>query len=116
MENLRNRKSHNKSQRQAKEKVPESTTKNDCNEFKNRKILVPDENESQENKTNGTILKEEKVMEYCEDYLNTLSTKEIIGRINFQLDVISISLFICGLVTRMYKLEEPRNIVYFIFI
>ncbi|KAJ8982025.1 hypothetical protein NQ317_007735 [Molorchus minor] len=33
-------------------------------------------------------------------------------RINFEIDILSVSLFICGLVTRMYKLEEPRNIVF----
>lgn len=32
-------------------------------------------------------------------------------RINFEIDLLSISLFLCGLITRIYKLEEPKNIV-----
>lgn len=32
-------------------------------------------------------------------------------RINFEIDLISVGLFLCGLLTRMYKLEEPKNIV-----
>lgn len=37
--------------------------------------------------------------------------QKIIGQINFQLDIISMILFICGLFTRMYNLEKPRYIV-----
>ncbi|XP_074031169.1 protein O-mannosyltransferase rt isoform X2 [Leptinotarsa decemlineata] len=33
-------------------------------------------------------------------------------RVNCEIDILSIILFLCGLVTRMYKLEEPKNIVF----
>lgn len=32
-------------------------------------------------------------------------------RIKFELDLVSIFLFLVSLLTRMYKLEQPRNIV-----
>lgn len=32
-------------------------------------------------------------------------------RFNFEVDVLSILLFITAMLTRMYKLEEPKNIV-----
>lgn len=32
-------------------------------------------------------------------------------RIHFEIDLISLSLFLLGLITRMYKLEEPKDIV-----
>lgn len=33
-------------------------------------------------------------------------------RVNFELDFLSISLFLFGLSTRMYNLSEPKNVVY----
>lgn len=32
-------------------------------------------------------------------------------RVSFEVDLVSIVLLLCGLVTRMYRLEEPKNIV-----
>lgn len=32
-------------------------------------------------------------------------------RIKFEIDLVSLTLFILGVVTRMYRLEEPRNVV-----
>lgn len=37
--------------------------------------------------------------------------KKKIFRIKFEIDLISIMLFILGVITRMYRLEEPRNVV-----
>ncbi|CAH0558350.1 unnamed protein product [Brassicogethes aeneus] len=33
-------------------------------------------------------------------------------RIHFELDLLSFTLFFCGLFTRVYKLEEPKNVVF----
>lgn len=86
---------------------------------KNSKIRVKD----QSNETQKECLKqnfcegseENDIHKINKDYekdISNLSTKQkIVGRINFQVDIISISLLVCGLVTRMYKLENPRNIV-----
>lgn len=39
------------------------------------------------------------------------SEKKKYFRVNFEVDLISVCLLLCGLATRMYRLEEPRNIV-----
>ncbi|CAG9824993.1 unnamed protein product [Phaedon cochleariae] len=51
-----------------------------------------------------------KEYEYVVPIKGTSSDK--LFRISFELDILSINLFIIGLFTRMYKLEEPRNIVF----
>lgn len=107
MDNLRNRKVQHKSR--AKDKSPEISQKNNSNAF-NRKHV---ENVSSvKETTNKNSTEEEKVIkDYEEEHFSTATNQKIFGRINFQIDIISISLFMCGLATRMYKLEEPRNIV-----
>lgn len=109
MDNLRNRKVQHKSR--AKDKSPELSQKNTCNDFDRKNT----ENGSKLSEKEGTIknsTEEERVIEYYEqENVSAAANQQIFGRINFQIDVISISLFICGLATRMYKLEEPRNIV-----
>lgn len=39
------------------------------------------------------------------------STNVKLFRLKFEVDLVSVSLFFLGLITRMYRLEEPRNIV-----
>lgn len=107
MENLRLRKTQQKSQ--IKDKLEDVSEKNKINELVKKEIL---KNINPEENLNKNSLEEKKSNKDCEDeYFSTPPNQRIVGRINFQIDIISISLFICGLVTRMYKLEEPRNIV-----
>lgn len=105
MDNLRNRKIPKIG---IKDKSSDVFEKNSINELKKKNAT---ENKSEVYKeNNGENIKKD----YEKDtFVPSCSSSEqkIIGRINFQLDVISISLLVCGLVTRMYKLEKPRNIV-----
>lgn len=103
MDTLRNRKVQHKVQ----DKTPEFCRKNESAER-----IFTENNYNAEEKTNistphdeGEVVKKEYEAE------NFSTEQKIIGRVNFQLDIISISLLICGLVTRMYKLEKPLNIV-----
>lgn len=41
----------------------------------------------------------------------TAGSTEKILRIKFEIDLISIGLFVAALVTRLYRLDEPKNIV-----
>lgn len=43
--------------------------------------------------------------------MTATSTNEIICRISCEVDLISISLFLLGLLTRLYKLQELKHIV-----
>lgn len=45
------------------------------------------------------------------DQLLSVEENKRLFRVNFEVDLVSIVLLICGLVTRMYRLEEPKNIV-----
>ncbi|XP_060518759.1 protein O-mannosyltransferase 1 [Cylas formicarius] len=46
-----------------------------------------------------------------EEISNTMKHKNFL-KVNVEIDTVSILLFMCGVATRMYKLEEPRNIVF----
>lgn len=108
MDNLRNRKVQHKSR--AKDKSPEHSQKSNCNDFDQKN--GNDSKLSVREGSNKNSVEEERVIkDYEEELIPAETNQQIFGRINFQIDIISISLFICGLVTRMYKLEEPRNIV-----
>ncbi|RZC38372.1 protein O-mannosyltransferase 1 [Asbolus verrucosus] len=54
-------------------------------------------------KSNGGLTKKEQ---------HVPNTKDKLFRISFEIDLLSVGLFFCGLITRMYKLEEPKNIVF----
>ncbi|KAJ8934654.1 hypothetical protein NQ314_013253 [Rhamnusium bicolor] len=41
----------------------------------------------------------------------TYNESKRLFRINFEVDFLSVTLFLCGILTRMYKLEQPKNIV-----
>lgn len=109
MDKIRNRKVQHKSR--VKDKSPENSAKNNVLDSDKEKV----ENISNLNEklcsNEGSVQEEREEKDYEAEYFNISQNQKIIGRINFQIDIISIGLFICGLLTRMYKLEEPRNIV-----
>lgn len=41
-----------------------------------------------------------------------LITSPVRIKVNFEIDLVAVILLISGLITRLYHLEEPRNIVY----
>ncbi|XP_063902721.1 protein O-mannosyltransferase 1 isoform X1 [Zophobas morio] len=102
MENINNRKHKQKTIDQCgdnENKNEKNTTENVIQEScKNLKGDVLNySNDKKTNKITNHIPREEK-------------TKFL--RINFEIDLLSVGLFLCGLLTRMYKLEEPKNIVF----
>lgn len=107
MDTVKNRKSG---------KIKPKTTKVEAEEKYVEKLIENGKLERQEGDGESTsditedkqICKEEKTnnlrnLEY--------STAGKICRISCEVDLISICLFLCALLTRMYKLQEPKNIV-----
>lgn len=43
--------------------------------------------------------------------LSSVERTRRLFRVNFEVDLISIVLLLCGFATRMFRLEDPRNIV-----
>lgn len=109
MDKIRNRKVQHKSR--VKDKSPENSVTNNVLDLDKEKV----ENISNLKEkvcSNESSLQEEREQKgYEAEYFDASQNQRMIGRVNFQIDIISIGLFICGLLTRMYKLEEPRNIV-----
>lgn len=104
MDKIRNRKVQQKSR--VKDKSPENRVL-DLNKEKVENISKLNELCSH----GGSLQEEREQKHYEAEYFAATHNPKFFGRINFQIDIISISLFTCGLLTRMYKLEEPRNIV-----
>lgn len=63
------------------------------------------------NHGNERLLSENKQEEIGQHDVRRMENKRLF-RVNFEVDLISIVLLFCGLATRMYRLEEPKNIVY----
>lgn len=103
MDGLRNRK--------YSEKKSEVNTAGYCCKKSDEKIITANNNKH----NNGEIKTKNKTENTCTSRNNedtpSSSRSRKLFRINFELDLLSMSLFIGALLTRMYKLEEPNNIV-----
>lgn len=68
------------------------------------------------NHSNERLLNGNKQVEKCElqsgsDRSVLMEENKRLFRVNFEIDLVSVVLLFCGIVTRMYRLEEPKNIV-----
>lgn len=97
MEGVRRRRNKSK-QKQVQEVSADSET-SDENTKKN------EYNHGNERLLNGG--KQEETTERRDD----VEESKRLFRVNFEVDLVSVVLLICGLITRMYRLEEPKNIV-----
>ncbi|KAK9872256.1 hypothetical protein WA026_017057 [Henosepilachna vigintioctopunctata] len=69
--------------------------------------------QTEEQITNKAIASETKVnKQFKEDTKQLKNKPNKILQIHFELDIISVCLFVFGVLSRMYKLEQPRNIVF----
>lgn len=75
-----------------------------CNNHNNTILVTKNITSAGKNETLNSI--ENISQGFCDD-----SEKKKYFQVNFQVDLISVCLLFCGLATRMYRLEEPRNIV-----
>lgn len=57
------------------------------------------------------IYKEKCIPSETDTKIETQSCRSKLFRISFEIDLVSVILFVLGVATRMYKLEEPRHIV-----
>lgn len=101
MENLRLRKGNNSCIKQQK--------------F-NSKYVQSDELKEKENHNNGIDNKtnekgEAKNQKNCNYNLYQQKSNITSIKISFEIDLVLLLLFVCALLTRIYKLEEPKNIV-----
>lgn len=113
MEEVRNRKCSKSSK-----KYNNINKKVDCNEenkcgtnvntISNTELKKLDDHEDS---ASNTVYSEKT---YSKNEINThiqqVDLKKFL-KINIEIDLVSICLLLCGLFTRMYRLEEPRNIV-----
>lgn len=125
MEAIRNRKNvKTKSRHKQIEKLSESNS--DIEEIRENGIDLKanmgnvKRYNNHDNKTvlcakNNMLAKENKIQNITQSISDSLcddkSEKKKYFRVNFEIDLISVCLLLCGLATRMYRLEEPRNIV-----
>jgi dolichyl-phosphate-mannose-protein mannosyltransferase len=101
MENLRNRK---------KEKLIEQ-----CSDGKTGEKKIENETSEKSKKTNGDVpnyLGNDEPTSTTKIINNVRESRTKFLRVSFEVDLLSVGLFLCGLITRMYKLEEPKNIVF----
>ncbi|EFA03006.2 protein O-mannosyltransferase 1 [Tribolium castaneum] len=96
MENLRNRKH--------KDKLIDQYSDNEKKSAQKEEIQV-EKCKKRNGNTPSYLNNDEKEVSYSVKRAKFL-------RINFEIDLISVGLFLCGLLTRMYRLEEPKNIVF----
>lgn len=109
MENLRNRKASQKSQ--TKDVSPEPHEKSNLDELQKQELKKVIKLSKHEYPRNNDFETDEINNDFEDECSSSSRTRQIIGRMSFELDIISISLFMFGLLTRLYKLDEPRNIV-----
>ncbi|KAG5867864.1 hypothetical protein JTB14_000949 [Gonioctena quinquepunctata] len=89
--------------------------KNELKKIEEKEKHIYEESSSESN--NGNVSNsyekpEDLTSETKREILIKSSYKPKLFQISCEIDVLSITLFVCGLVTRMYKLEEPKNIVF----
>lgn len=106
MDALRNRKTKIKSKKTNHEE--RNATENVANtDYENETEYIKEHLSNNINITKDVIKDTENTINRTEN--ETLENK--LFRIRFEVDLVSVTLFLLGIVTRMYRLEEPRNIV-----
>lgn len=102
MESLKRRKNKSK-QKQVQEICADSETSDE----NNKKVEY---NHSNERLLNGSS-KQEAKNELQSRVDRSVEENKRLFRVNFEIDLVSVVLLFCGVITRMYRLEEPKNIV-----
>lgn len=115
MESTRRRKNKSK-QKQVQETVADSETSDEnikkvehkYSDENNKKV---EHNHSDERLLNGNKQAEKRERQNDVDRSVLMEENKRLFRVNFEIDLVSVVLLFCGVVTRMYRLEEPKNIV-----
>lgn len=109
---FRNRKKKENTQEKSEQSLKNSSKSSEKTETESAKKVFQEEN----SRENGDVKTKREVEAKClqEDSSEALTREEgnsSVFRIRLELDPMSIALFLLAIVTRFFKLSEPRNVV-----